>query len=43
MYHHAKGGRLPKLVYDKMGFPKEVAEWMQGLSVYGKTALYGSI
>lgn len=43
IYHHAKGGVSPKLEFDRMGFPPEVVSFMNFLSMYGKTELYGKI
>ena len=42
LYHVAKGGVLPKFNWDKLGFPKDVTLWMQGLAYYGKTVRYGA-
>lgn len=32
LYHHSKGGRLPKLVFEKMGFPQVVINFMNKVS-----------
>lgn len=43
-YHHAKGpGALPKLQFEKMGFKPEVASYMNKVSSYGTSVLYGEI
>jgi hypothetical protein len=44
LYHHAKGGgAMPKLVYETMGFPKDVVNFMNVVSEYGKSVRYGSL
>lgn len=43
VYHNAKGGVLPKLQFDKMGFPPEVVQYMMFVGNYGKSQRYGSI
>lgn len=43
LYHHAKGGRLPKLVFENMGFSQEVTDWMNALGSYGKSVRYGAL
>lgn len=43
IYHNAKGRRFPKLDYPNLGFPKDVANFMEALSSYGTTVLYGKI
>ena len=43
IYHHAKGGKMPKLQYELMGFPQDVVSYMNFVSNYGKSKLYGSI
>jgi len=44
VYHHAKGpAAMPKLVFEKMGFTKEVVEYMNRVSDYGTSVLYGEI
>lgn len=42
-YHHAKGGHLPKLVYETMGFPNEVVDFMNFVSSYGTSERYAAI
>lgn len=37
LYHHAKGGVLPKLQFDKIGFNTDVAAFMNYLGHYGTT------
>lgn len=43
LYHHAKGGHLPKLQYELMGFPQDVVDYMNKVSMYGKSEIYGEI
>ena len=43
LYHNAKGGALPKLQYETMGFPQSVVDLMNYISFYGKTERYVSI
>lgn len=43
IYHHAKGGVLPKLQFEQMGFPDDVVKFLYTISCYGKTERYGSI
>ena len=44
LYHHAKGpGAMPKLQFDKMGFNDDVVAFMNFVSTYGKSAVYGDI
>lgn len=43
LYHHAKGGVLPKLQFETMGFPKNVSDLMYFVSLYGKTERYAGI
>jgi len=43
IYHHAKGGVLPKLQFEQMGFTPEVVKFMDFVSNYGKTERYGQI
>lgn len=43
LYHHAKGGHLPKLVYENMGFPQPVVDFMNKVSNYGQSVKYGQI
>lgn len=44
LYHHAKGpGAMPKLQFDKMGFNDDVVTFMNFVSTYGKSAVYGDI
>lgn len=43
IYHHAKGGVLPKLEFDKMGFSQEVVRFMNWVSLYGKSERYCTI
>lgn len=44
VYHHAKGGAaLPKLQFEKMDFPKEVADYMNFLGLYGTTEHYANV
>jgi hypothetical protein len=40
IYHHAKGGVLPKLEFEKMGFPEEVVGHLYFISTYGITETY---
>jgi len=43
IYHSAKGGaNMPKFQFDKMGFPEEVARFMEVLGYYGKTIRLGA-
>jgi hypothetical protein len=42
-YHHAKGGVLPKLVFDQMEFEYEVKEFLKYVSGYGQSEKYGSV
>jgi len=42
-YHHAKGGCLPKLQFEKMGFVPEVVQYLSVVSHYGKSQRYASI
>lgn len=37
MYHHAKGGSLPKLQFKEMGFPHDVTRYMDFIGNYGTT------
>jgi len=43
IYHHAKGGVLPKLQFEMMGFPAGVVNLMNFYSMYGKSERYGEI
>ncbi len=43
VYHHAKGGVMPKLDFGSMGFPPEVAKQMDGYSLYGKSVRYAGL
>ena len=43
IYHNAKGRRFPKLDYPNLGFPNDVANYMEGLSSYGATVRYAQI
>jgi hypothetical protein len=43
LYHHAKGGHLPKLVFEEMGFPPEVVKFMNKVSNMGITKTYEAI
>ena len=43
LFHHAKGGHLPKLVYETMGFPQPVVDFMNKVSSYGQSAKYVAI
>jgi len=43
IYHHAKGGVLPKLQFEQMGFTPEVVKFMDFVSNYGKTERYSCI
>lgn len=43
LYHNAKGGHLPKLVYENMGFPKDVVDFMNKVSNKSFTEVYASI
>ena len=44
LYHHAKGpGALPKLQFEKMGFNDDVVAYMNFVSNYGTSAIYGNI
>ena len=44
LYHHAKGpGALPKLQFEKMGFNDDVVTYMNFVSNYGTSAIYGNI
>jgi len=40
LYHHSKGGHFPKLVYETMGFPQPVVDFMNKVSSYGQSAKY---
>jgi hypothetical protein len=42
MYHHAKGGKMPKLVFEDMGFPKDVVDYLNVITIYGKSVRYGA-
>jgi len=42
MYHHAKGNVPQKLDFENMGFPKDVVDYMNAISTYGKTVRYGA-
>lgn len=42
-YHNAKGRSFPKLDYKALGFKPEVVEWLDFVSNYGTTVLYGQI
>jgi hypothetical protein len=42
-YHNAKGRVMPKLQYDKMGFTKEVQDYMNFVSSYGTSYKIQSI
>jgi len=42
IYHHAKGGVLPKLQFETMGFPPEVVMFMNKISMEGVTEKYGN-
>jgi len=37
LFHHAKGGHFPKLVYETMGFPQPVVDFMNKVSNYGQS------
>lgn len=40
-YHHARGPRaLPKLVFEDMGFPKDVVDFLNFITTYGVTETY---
>ncbi len=44
LYHHAKGpGAMPKLQFEKMGFNDDVVAYMNFVSNYGTSAIYGNI
>lgn len=44
IYHSAKGeNNMPKFQFDRMGFPKEVVEFMHHVGEYGKSVIYGSL
>lgn len=43
IYHHARGGVLPKLVFENLGFPPDVVRAMNDISLYGKSERYGAI
>lgn len=40
LYHNAKGGHLPKLVYESMGFSQPVVGHLNRTSEYGRTVTY---
>jgi len=43
-YHHAKGpNAMPKLVFDKMGFPPAVAKFMEDVSMCGNSIIVKGI
>jgi hypothetical protein len=42
-YHNAKGGVMPKLVYDRMGFPYEVVQYLNYISTYGQTEVHDGV
>lgn len=41
-YHAAKGARLPKFDFQKMGFTQEVIDYMTALGYYGKSVRYSA-
>lgn len=43
LYHNAKGGIFPKLVYENMGFQKPVIDFMNKVSNYGQSVKYGQV
>jgi len=43
IYHNAKGKAFPKLDFYKLGFQKGVADFMEGISVYGATYRMGAL
>lgn len=43
LYHNAKGPAFPKLNFEKLGFQKDVVDYMNVLGGYGKTVIYGGI
>jgi len=43
IYHHAKGGVLPKLEYERMGFPWDAVVFMNYISNYGQSMKLSSI
>jgi len=43
VYHNAKGGKMPKLDFENMGFSPEVVKYMNVVSLYGKSVRYGSL
>lgn len=43
IYHHAKGAVFPKLQFETMGFPQSVVDFLNTVTLYGKTERYGSI
>lgn len=43
IYHHAKGGVLPKLQFETMGFPQEVVNFMDTVALYGKSQRFSAI
>lgn len=42
LYHNARGGKFPKLQFKKLGFKKEVTDFMNGLGGYGKSVRYSA-
>jgi hypothetical protein len=42
-YHWARGGRMPKLQFDRLPFPNDVANYLTYLGMYGQTIKIGSI
>jgi hypothetical protein len=43
-YHHAKGETsLPKLIFERMGFTLEVANWLYKTGIYGKSVTVKNI
>jgi len=38
-YHHAKGGRMPKLRFDRMPFTPEVRDFLTRLGTYGQSTV----
>jgi hypothetical protein len=43
LYHNAKGPSFPKLNFEKLGFKKDVSDYMYVLGGYGTTVLYGAL
>jgi len=42
-YHHARGGVFPKLDFDNMPFTEEVKRWLNFISNYGVSVVYGKM